>query len=146
MSSDSGHDPNSEEQNGYQEETSNAPSNTGMKENGGRKSLFSRGKSSLKAIYQAARISGYRSQDNKVDSDMKSDDETEAKFDGLEMRHMQNVEESVASEVVPEISEPSLLLTEKMRSSLYALLPGLVQGKKWLLLYRWRKKSFILQN
>ncbi|XP_031285551.1 TLD domain-containing protein 2 [Pistacia vera] len=139
LSSDSVHNPNSEEQIGYQEETSDALSKAGMKENGGRKSLFSRGKSSLRTIYQAARISGYRSQDNKVDTDMKSDDETEAEFDGLEMRHMQNVEEPAASKEVPEISEPSLLLTEKTRSSLYALLPGLVQGRKWLLLYStWR--------
>lgn len=65
-------------------------------------------------------------------------------FDGLEMRYMQNVKEPAASVELPEISEPSLLLTEKTRSSLYASLPGLVQGRKWILLYRWRNTCFYL--
>ncbi|KAK9904454.1 hypothetical protein M0R45_000679 [Rubus argutus] len=38
-----------------------------------------------------------------------------------------------------DISEPSLLLTEKTRSALYSSLPALVQGRQWLLLYStWR--------
>lgn len=107
-----------------------------MKENGGRKSLFSRGKSSLKSLYHAARLTGHRNQDGRVDCEMKTDSENDAKLDGLEMRHIQNVKEPAASSELPEISEPSLLLTEKARNSLYALLPGLVQGRKWMLLYR----------
>lgn len=138
-SSESGHNSNSDEQIDCQEETSDAPSNTIMKENGRKKSLFSRGKGSLKALYHAARLSGFRNQDGKVNSDMKTDDENDPEFDGLEMRHMQNVKEPVASVELPEISEPSLLLTEKTRSFLYASLPGLVQGRKWMLLYStWR--------
>ncbi|XP_022739523.1 uncharacterized protein LOC111291779 isoform X3 [Durio zibethinus] len=137
-SSESGHNLNLDQQNDNQEETGDA-SDTIMKENGRRKSLFSRGKQSLRALYQATRISGYKNQDTKDDSDMKSDDEGDAKFDGLEMRHMQNVKEPLALGDLPETSEPSLLLSEKTRSALYASLPALVQGRKWLLLYStWR--------
>ncbi|KAK0608585.1 hypothetical protein LWI29_032845 [Acer saccharum] len=139
LASSEGHNSNSEEQNRYQEEISDAPSNTVTKENGGKKSLFSRGKSSLRAIYQAARISGYRNQVNRVDSELKIEDENDAEFDGLEMRNIQNVKESAASVELPDASEPSLLLTEKTRSTLYASLPGIIQGRKWLLLYStWR--------
>ena len=134
-SSESGHNLHSDDQNDSQEETGDI-SDTLMKENGGRKSLLSRGKQSLKALYQATRISGYRYQDHNGDSDMKSDDEGDSKFDGLEMRHMQNVEEPLALGDLPETSEPSLLLTEKTRNALYASLPALVHGRKWLLLYR----------
>ncbi|XVF17243.1 hypothetical protein REPUB_Repub10bG0103000 [Reevesia pubescens] len=137
-SSESGHNLNQDEQNDNHEETGDA-SGTKIKENGGRKSLLSKGKQSLRALYQATRISGYRNQDKKGDSDMKSDDEGDAKFDGLEMRHMQNVEEPLALGYLPGTSEPSLLLTEKTRNALYASLPALVQGRKWLLLYStWR--------
>ncbi|EOX92121.1 TLD-domain containing nucleolar protein isoform 6, partial [Theobroma cacao] len=137
-SSDSGQNLNLE-QNDNLEETGDASSDTIMKENGGRKSLLSRGKQSLRALYQATRISGYKNQDCKGDSDMKIDDEADAQFDGLEMRHLQNVKEPLALGDLPETSEPSLLLTEKTRSALYASLPALVQGRKWLLLYStWR--------
>ena len=134
-SSESGQSFNLDEQNDNQEETGDASSDTIMKGNGGRKSLLSRGKQSLRALYQGTGINGYRNQDRKGDSDMKSDDEGDAKFDGLEMRHMQNVKEQASGEL-PETSEPSLLLTEKTRNALYASLPALVQGRKWLLLYR----------
>ncbi|XVF15181.1 hypothetical protein REPUB_Repub09cG0128500 [Reevesia pubescens] len=137
-SSESGHSLNPGEQNDNQEETGDA-SDTKMKENGGRKSLLSKGKQSLRALYPATRISGYRNHDNKGDSDMKSDDEGDAKFDGLEMRHMQSDKEPLDLGDLPETSEPSLLLTEKTRNALYASLPALVQGRKWLLLYStWR--------
>ncbi|XWS29525.1 hypothetical protein CRYUN_Cryun24cG0036500 [Craigia yunnanensis] len=137
-SSESGHNLHSDDQNDSQEETGDI-SDTIMKENGGRKSLLSTGKQSLKALYQATRISGYRSQDHKGDSDMKSDDEGDSKFDGLEMRHVQNVKKPLALGDLPETSEPSLLLTEKTRNALYASLPALVHGRKWLLLYStWR--------
>ncbi|KAH1073338.1 hypothetical protein J1N35_025666 [Gossypium stocksii] len=136
-SSESGHNLNQDEQNDNQEETGDSSDNI-MKENGRRKSLLSRGKQSLRALYQATRISGNKNKD-KGDSDVKSDDEGDAKFDGLEMRHMQNVKEPLALGELPEASEPSLLLTEKTRNALYASLPAIVQGRKWLLLYStWR--------
>ncbi|MBA0551824.1 hypothetical protein Golob_022687 [Gossypium lobatum] len=145
-SSESGHNVNLDEEDG-REETGDG-SDTKTKENGVRKSLLSKGKQSLRALYQATRIIGYRNQDNKGDSAKKSDDDDDddddddkggTKFDGLEMRHMQNVEEPLDSEDLPETSEPSLLLTEKTRNALYGSLPALVQGRKWLLLYStWR--------
>ncbi|MBA0793948.1 hypothetical protein Gohar_018324 [Gossypium harknessii] len=142
-SSESGHNVNLDEEDD-REETGDG-SDTKTKENGVRKSLLSKGKQSLRALYQATRIIGYRNQDNKGDSAKKSDDDDDdddksgTKFDGLEMRHMQNVEEPLDSEDLPETSEPSLLLTEKTRNALYGSLPALVQGRKWLLLYStWR--------
>ncbi|KAK5775401.1 Oxidation resistance 1 [Gossypium arboreum] len=136
-SSESGQDLNQDEQNDNQEETGDSSDNI-MKENGRRKSLLSRGKQSLRALYQATRISGNKNKD-KGDSDTKSDDEGDAKIDGLKMRHMQNVKEPLALGELPEASEPSLLLTEKTRNALYASLPAIVQGRKWLLLYStWR--------
>ncbi|MBA0677827.1 hypothetical protein Goari_019215 [Gossypium aridum] len=143
-SSESGHNVNLDEEDD-REETGDG-SDTKTKENGVRKSLLSKGKQSLRALYQATRIIGYRNQDNKGDSAKKSDDDDDddddkggTKFDELEMRHMQNVEEPLDSEDLPETSEPSLLLTEKTRNALYGSLPALVQGRKWLLLYStWR--------
>ncbi|GLU20452.1 hypothetical protein SLE2022_366530 [Rubroshorea leprosula] len=140
--SDSGVNLNTDEKNDNCEEAVDASSDTTMKGIGGRKSLLSRGKQSLRSLYQATRSRGYRNQECKADSDMKTGDEVhedDTKFDGLELRQMQNVKEHEASVDAPEMSEPSLLLTEKTRSALYASLPALVQGRKWLLLYStWR--------
>ncbi|XP_057783801.1 uncharacterized protein LOC131001425 [Salvia miltiorrhiza] len=109
------------------------------KENVKKKSLFSRGKQSLgKALYQAARIGGYRSQSSKGSSDMAVGDGGDSKDDGIALKILN---ESQPSEDLnlPEISEPSLLLSEKTRSVLYASLPVIVQGRKWMLLYStWR--------
>ncbi|KAL4376230.1 hypothetical protein GQ457_02G009320 [Hibiscus cannabinus] len=135
-SSESGHNLNQDEQNDNLEEAGDSSDNK-MKENGRRKSLLSRGKQSLRALYQATRIVGNKNQNKGDDSDVKSDDE--AKFDGLEMRHIQNVKEPLALGDLPETSEPSLLLTEKTRNALYESLPAIVHGRKWLLLYStWR--------
>ncbi|GMI67674.1 oxidation resistance 1 [Hibiscus trionum] len=137
-SSESGHNLNQDEQNDNQEEVGDSSENK-MKENVRRKSLLSRGKKSLRALYQATRIIGNKNQDKGDDSDVRSDDEGDAKFDGLEMRHIQNVKEPLASGDLPETSEPSLLLTEKTRNALYESLPAIVHGRKWLLLYStWR--------
>ncbi|KAI3434211.1 TLDc domain-containing protein, partial [Psidium guajava] len=110
------------------------------KESGGKKSLFSRGKQSLgKAFNQAAKVTGYRNQEQKGDGDMKYSDVNEVMLPGVEMRHSQNKTEPVVVTDVPETSEPSLLLSEKTRGELYTSLPALVQGRKWLLLYStWR--------
>lgn len=66
---------------------------------------------------------------------MKPDDD-----DGLERNPMQSKEEATIivqqAIIIPEISDPSLLLTEQCRRSLYTSLPALVQGRKWVLLYR----------
>ncbi|GLU13121.1 hypothetical protein SLE2022_297670 [Rubroshorea leprosula] len=138
-SSDSGHGLNPDEKNDNREETVDASSDTAMKENSGRKSLLSRGKQSLRSLYQATRIRGYRNQERKAESDTKTGDEDDAKFAGLELKQMQNEKEHEALVDLPDISEPSLLLTEKTRSALYVSLPALIQGRKWLLLYStWR--------
>ncbi|KAG2711888.1 hypothetical protein I3760_04G098500 [Carya illinoinensis] len=138
-SSEPGDNLKSDEQNNDKGESGDRQSDTLTKESGGKKSLFSRGKHSLsKAIYKAARIGGYRNQDRKGDSDMVFDG-NDAGISGVEMRHVENEKESVGLVKVPDVSEPSLLLSEKSRSALYASLPALVQGRQWLLLYStWR--------
>ncbi|XP_022136824.1 TLD domain-containing protein 2 [Momordica charantia] len=120
-----------------QEEAGSQPMNNAVKETVVKKSLFSRGKQSLgKALHHAARITGYRNQELKSDVEMKVND---AKFSGIEMMEKSNVKEVASSADIADISEPSLLLSEKTRSVLYASLPALVQGRKWLLLYStWR--------
>ncbi|KAL1569637.1 TLD domain-containing protein 2 isoform X1 [Salvia divinorum] len=112
------------------------------KENAKKKSLFSRGKQSLgKAFYQAARISGFRSQSMKGNPDMAVGDGGDSKGsrdDGIALKILNESQPSVDLNL-PEISEPSLLLSEKTRSLLYGALPVIIQGRKWMLLYStWR--------
>ncbi|KAF8109601.1 hypothetical protein N665_0094s0067 [Sinapis alba] len=60
--------------------------------------------------------------------------------DDLERKPMVKEEPTVIVQApLPEISDPSLLLTEQYRRYLYTSLPVLVQGRKWVLLYStWR--------
>ncbi|KAL6552165.1 hypothetical protein OROGR_008319 [Orobanche gracilis] len=111
-----------------------------------KKSLFSRGKHSLgKAFYHAAKIGGLRNQGFRGDFNMSigsgSNSKAPREDDGISM---QTLNESPSSEMsldnLPETSEPSLLLSEKTRSVLYAELPVIVQGRKWMLLYRFERK------
>ncbi|KAH7575877.1 hypothetical protein JRO89_XS02G0238800 [Xanthoceras sorbifolium] len=105
----------------------------------GRKAYFLGVKVLLELFTKLLESVVYRNQVNRVDSEMKIEDEDDTEFDGLEMRNMQNVKEPMASVELPDVFEPSLLHTKKTRSSLYASLPGIVQGRKWLLLYStWR--------
>ncbi|XP_011014344.1 PREDICTED: oxidation resistance protein 1-like [Populus euphratica] len=139
-SSESGNNPKLDEQNDHSAQTGDQLSENVAKESGTKKGLFSRGKQTLRAVYQATRIGGYRSQESKGNSDLKNVDEN-GDFGGLEVKSMpkQNMKEPVALGDLPDISEPSLLLSEKERSTLYVSLPALVQGRKWLLLYStWR--------
>lgn len=105
-----------------------------------KKSLISRGKQSLgKAFYQAAKLGGFRSQSQKGSSEMvvgNGGDSKSSKDDGIAMKILNESPPSQPSENLPGISEPSLLLSEKTRSVLYASLPVIVQGRKWMLLYR----------
>lgn len=127
-----------------QEEAGSQPMNNAVKETVVKKSLFSRGKQSLgKALHHAARITGYRNQELKSDVEMKVND---AKFSGIEMMEKSNVKEVASSADIADISEPSLLLSEKTRSVLYASLPALVQGRKWLLLYRCRQAFYFVDH
>lgn len=58
--------------------------------------------------------------------------------DGLEKKPMVKEEPIIIVQaiILPEISDPSLLLKEQSRRSLYTSLPALVQGRKWVMLYR----------
>ncbi|KAF8093141.1 hypothetical protein N665_0389s0005 [Sinapis alba] len=105
---------------------------------GTKKSLLSKYKQHLKNFYQAVKFS----KDRKGIAEVKTDDEETGYDGGLEMKQMQNKEEAttvVQAIVIPDISEPSLLLSDQSRRSLYTSLPALVQGRKWILLYStWR--------
>lgn len=138
-SSDSEKKLNVDDKNDNGDETADASSNTVVKENSVRKGLLSRGKQSLRSVYQATRFRAYRNQERKADSDAEVDDEGDTEFDGVELKQMGNVKENEAFSDVPECSEPSLLLTEKTRGVLYASIPAIFHGRKWLLLYStWR--------
>ncbi|XP_062099415.1 uncharacterized protein LOC133805288 isoform X2 [Humulus lupulus] len=142
-SAESGDNTNSDDQVDEKVEQANPPPNSSMKENGGRRSLFSKGKQTLgRVVNQAARFSGYRNQQGKGDSDLKIDGNNNANTSysgGVEMRHIQKVNDPESSSDLPGVSEPSLLLSENTRTALYASLPALVQGRKWFLLYStWR--------
>ncbi|KAF9678869.1 hypothetical protein SADUNF_Sadunf07G0081100 [Salix dunnii] len=139
-SSESGNNPKFDEQNDHSAQMGGQLSENVAKVSGTKKGLFSTGKQTLRSIYQATRIGGYRSQESKGNSDLKNPDASDD-FGGLEVKSMlkRNMKEPVAVGDLPGISEPSLLLSEKERSILYVSLPALVQGRKWLLLYStWR--------
>lgn len=134
--------PSSEEH--YPAEIGELASNSVIKENRGRRSLFSIGKQSLgKAINKAAKLGGYRRQglEKKVDHNMTSDD---SKLHMHEVRPVEGPGETVSQIVLPEISEPSSLLSENTRRSLYISFPLLIRERKWVLLYRCRNKPYIL--
>lgn len=126
---------------GYQTEMFAPASETITKDNGRKKSLFSKGKQSLsRAMYQAAKFGGFRSQgsDRKGNSNLKYNDGNDIKVVGDEFKPVHNMNEPARTNI-PDISEPSVLLSEKTRSALYLSLPALVQGRKWVLLYStWR--------
>ncbi|KAK1410718.1 hypothetical protein QVD17_37257 [Tagetes erecta] len=111
-----------------------------VKENSGKKGIFSRGKQSIgKALSQAARFgTGYRYHSSgKVSTESKDDDgkETGSQFGANEGVVAQNP----SGPKLPNMSEPSQLMTEDTRAALYVALPVLSQGKKWVLLYStWR--------
>ncbi|CAJ1855833.1 unnamed protein product [Sphenostylis stenocarpa] len=111
-----------------------------LKENGGRKSLFSKSKLSLGRAIR--RMGGVRHHGRRDNLEMKLDDGGGSKAAGVvEMRRIEPVEESLTVPLVdlPEISEPSVLLSDSIRNVLYVSLPPLVHGRKWLLLYStWR--------
>ncbi|RYR29311.1 hypothetical protein Ahy_B01g053678 isoform B [Arachis hypogaea] len=116
--------------------SSDAGGDNAKENNGGKKSLFSRSKQSLgRAICQAARIGGFRHQGRKDNnSEMNSDCLNGSGLNGVEMNHLATVKGKESESV--SLVEPSMLLSEAMRSTLYVSLPALVHGRKWLLLYR----------
>ncbi|KAK6923406.1 TLDc domain, partial [Dillenia turbinata] len=138
-SSESGNDAEMEEQDESHGQISEPVGVT--KENGGKKSLLSRGKQSLRAAYNVTRLNGFRNQASEHKNNRKM-----AVHDGCDCKFVEEKSdlEDIPSEAVtivdlPETSEPSLLLSDKTRRALYVKLPTLVQGRKWVLLYStWR--------
>lgn len=117
-----------------------------LRDSGRKKSLFSRGKQSLgRVVHQAAKLGGFRSQgSHKVNSDIVVDTRS-SPVSKEEVKPIPSLNEPTMPLVeIPEISEPSLLLSEKTRTVLYASMPVLVQGRKWLLLYRCRIMQLVL--
>lgn len=98
----------------------------------GRKGLFSRGKHSIgKIINKAGRIGGFRQKPSySIDGETV---QTEYDAPGLELK---GSKESASHDKLPAMSEPSMLLSETMRTVLYTSLPVLVQGRNWMLVYR----------
>lgn len=96
-----------------------------------KKSFFSRSNQSLgRAIYQAATMGGFRNQNGNDHFD-----------DVVEMTHIRSVKDPVVNLVddhhLPQISEPSMLIEDAIRNAVYASLPALIHGRKWMLLYRY---------
>jgi hypothetical protein len=107
----------------------------------GKKGFISRGKQSIGKIFnKAARISGLR-----LSSELKSE--------GNSIDHKETVAQETEPETAPAtvpgpaesapqqsdsplMSEPSVLMSEDMKTALYSSLPVLVQGRHWILLYR----------
>lgn len=110
------------------------------KEGAKKKSLFSRGKQTFgKAFHHAAKIAGIRGQSPKGSSDVALGNGSNSIISVNDGIAMKTLNESQPLENLPEISEPSMLLSEKTRSILFAALPVIVQGRKWMLLYStWR--------
>ncbi|KAJ9670079.1 hypothetical protein PVL29_026561 [Vitis rotundifolia] len=133
---------NSEGHTEHERVVGEVPSKTAMRESGAKKSLFSKGKQTLgKVMYQAGRIGGFRNQgsDRRGKCDTITDDGNGSKLDGVELGPMQTTNEHVLCMDLPEISEPSFLLSERTRGALYVSLPALIQDRKWVLLYStWR--------
>ncbi|CAN8328597.1 unnamed protein product [Cochlearia groenlandica] len=106
-----------------------------------KKSLLSKYKQHLRNFYQSVKFPSIK--ERKGNSDVKPGGE-ETEYDGgLEMKlvHENTVKEEskIVQAIIPESSEPSLLLSDQSKRSLYASLPALVQGRKWILLYStWR--------
>lgn len=112
-----------------------------MKEPSRRKSILSRGKQSLgRAFHGVARLGGFRNQGSaKGSSEMVFDDGSNSKVAGDDQIPLEDMNQKLPQSNLSETSEPSMLLSEKARSALYAALPVLVQDRKWVLLYStWR--------
>ncbi|CAA0838149.1 TLD-domain containing nucleolar protein [Striga hermonthica] len=139
--SSSGHENHSEERSDTHEGELKQPTEPiVIKESSRKKSLFSRGKHTLgKAFYQAAKIGGFRNLGPKGKPDTSGGNGSDTRNEGISMQTLNESVSVISSENLPETSEPSVLLSEKIRSVLYAALPVIVQGRKWMLLYStWR--------
>ncbi|KAJ8453204.1 hypothetical protein Cgig2_008088 [Carnegiea gigantea] len=110
-----------------------------VRESGAKRGLFSRGKQSLgRAMNYATRLALFRSQasERKPSSPTSNDDDNYSKDDGADMKPVESNNEALLMVDLPDMTESSALLSMKTRIKLYASLPALVRGKKWVLLYR----------
>ncbi|XP_074308731.1 uncharacterized protein LOC141643459 [Silene latifolia] len=116
--------------------------NVVVKEGSGRRGLLSRGKQTVsKAMSYAARLAWYRNQasQRKPNSESQADVKGEVRDDGGEGGSLESRHGLVSFGDLPDMSEPSMLLSRDTRMKLYVSLPCLVQGLKWVLLYStWR--------
>ncbi|CAJ1938101.1 unnamed protein product [Sphenostylis stenocarpa] len=112
--------------------------------------LFSRDRHSLgRAIHQAAKMGGFRSRDSEYTEEGRRGGGGGGSGSGVvEIKRI--VKEPVAVAVVghrvPEISEPSMLVSNGLRDAVYSSLPMLIHGRKWLLLYSTWKHGISLSN
>ena len=99
-----------------------------------RKGLLSRGKHSIGRIISKAGLSNFRQKPTySIDGEFTGQIESVApRFE------MKGSKELALHEKLPAMSEPSVLLSEMMRSVLYSSLPVLVQGRNWMLVYRFK--------
>ncbi|KAI5384449.1 hypothetical protein KIW84_071457 [Lathyrus oleraceus] len=108
-----------------------------------KKGLLSRGKQSLgKAIYLAAKMGGFRTQEHGRDN-------FESDGCGVEMKHIQPLKEVPGVPLVdclPDISEPSMLISNSLRNVVYDSLPSLIHGRKWLMMYSTWKHGISLST
>ncbi|KAG6504796.1 hypothetical protein ZIOFF_037143 [Zingiber officinale] len=102
-------------------------------ENSGRKGILARGKKKLgKVIHKAAKMSGFRHNSvPEVDCNILKDSELKRH----ELSPVEVTKNDATLFDLPEMSEPSLLLSHNTRAALYFSLPTLVKGRNWLLLY-----------
>lgn len=116
-----------------------AESSEQVKEPTRRRGILSRGKQTIgRAIYQFARLGGSQKKGSSGETGV-VEDESNSKVDRDEGIIMKNIKEGGPLSSLPEISEPSCLLSEKTRMALYAALPVIVKDRKWVMLYStWR--------
>ncbi|XP_042377103.1 TLD domain-containing protein 2-like [Zingiber officinale] len=106
-------------------------------ESSGRKSLFTRVRRTLgKAINKAVKISGL-SQISEPKVENRAAIEPELTRSNL--TPVAVTRDDTSHFDLPDMSEPSMLLSDNMRAALYFSLPTLTKGSNWLLLYStWR--------
>ncbi|XP_027916336.1 uncharacterized protein LOC114175747 isoform X2 [Vigna unguiculata] len=133
---------------GVSEDDSSLPESATKESFDVRRSLFSRGTHSLgRGIHQASKMGGFRSRDSKY-----TDEGRRSGGRGVEMKRIvkepepEAVAEAVADHNPPEVSEPSMLVSDGLRDAVYASLPALIHGRKWLLLYSTSKHGISLST
>uniref|UniRef100_A0A803KXN2 Oxidation resistance protein 1 n=1 Tax=Chenopodium quinoa TaxID=63459 RepID=A0A803KXN2_CHEQI len=113
-----------------------------VRESGGKRGLISKGRQSIgKAMNYAARLAWFRNQaSERMPKSEAITDGNDVSRDGGNIRPMESVAE------LPDMSDKSLLLSQKNRIILYASLPSLVKGRKWVLLYSTWKHGISLST